>query len=454
LPSKVFQSRRRLPLAIALAMGAGGADAATITVTAGGDGGTSATCTLRQAIAVVEATATSNTGCVSSGAAFGSNDTIVFDAVAVPSASVITLSEGELRVVSLAAPLTIQGSGQTIDAGSLSRVLYAKWTTLTVSSLTLTGGRAANYGGGEYVILSYGGGVYAASSTVTLTNSTVAGNSAVNQGGGVWAKNSTVTLTDSSVSGNYASNPYLLSKGGGVYASGSTLTLTSSSVSGNSAFAGGGVYASSGGAYGSGGTLTLNNSTVSGNSAAFGGGVSADTVTLINSTVSGNFAGQHGGGVSANVVTVNNSTVSGNSAEYEGGVIAGDATLTNTILCGNTSANGDPDLVVWSAIPASATYSLLGTALDTLPYSDSGNHNIFSDSPGLGALAGNGGPTQTMALLSGSPAINAGSDALIPVDTPYDQRGAGYPRIVDGTVDIGAFELHDWIFANDFDFGP
>jgi len=136
LPSKVFQSRRRLPLAIALAMGAGGADAATITVTAGGDGGTSATCTLRQAIAVVTATATTNTGCVSSGAAFGTDDTIVFDAAAVSSASVVTLSQGELSVVSLAAPLTIQGSGQTIDAGGLSRVLYAKSTTLTISSLT------------------------------------------------------------------------------------------------------------------------------------------------------------------------------------------------------------------------------------------------------------------------------------------------------------------------------
>jgi len=182
--------------------------------------------------------------------------------------------------------------------------------------------------------------------------------------------------------------------------------------------------------------------------------VSADTVTLINSTVSGNFAGQHGGGVSGNVVTLNNSTVSGNSAEYEGGVLAATATLTNTILCGNTSAKSYPDLVIRSVIPASATYSLLGTALDTLPYNASGNHNIFSDSPGLGALAGNGGLTQTMALLSGSPAINAGSNALIPVGTQYDQRGAAYPRIVDGTVDIGAFEFHDLIFANGFESGP
>jgi len=74
--------------------------------------------------------------------------------------------------------------------------------------------------------------------------------------------------------------------------------------------------------------------------------------------------------------------------------------------------------------------------------------------PRLGPLANNGGSTQTMALLPGSPAINAGSNALTPVDTQYDQRGAGYSRIGDGTVDIGAFELHDWIFANGFESGP
>ena len=367
----------------------------------------------------------------------------MFNAAAVSSASVVTLSQGELSVVSLAALLTIQGSGQTIDAGGLSRVLYAKSTTLTISSLTLTGGAA-----------HYGGGVYTTSSTVTLTNSTVSGNYAVNEGGeggGVWAKSSTVTLTNSTVSDNHAD---FLSKGGGVYANGGTLTVTSSIVSGNSAFSGGGVYVDGGGAYAEGCTLTLTSSTVSGNSANYGGGVSAGTVTLNNSTVSGNFAAQHGGGMSATTVTLYNSTVSGNSADYEGGVLAAIVTLSNTILSGNTAVKSHPDLLIASAIPAGATYSLLGTALDTLPYNTSENHNIFSDSPGLGALAGNGGLTQTMALLSGSPAINAGSNALTPVETQYDQRGAGYSRIDHVTVDIGAFELHDWIFANGFESAP
>ena len=60
-------------------------------------------------------------------------------------------------------------------------------------------------------------------------------------------------------------------------------------------------------------------------------------------------------------------------------------------------------------------------------------------------MANNGGPTQTIALYAGSPAIDAGSNALAVDPTTghpltYDQRGAGFPRIVNGTVDIGAFE--------------
>lgn len=59
----------------------------------------------------------------------------------------------------------------------------------------------------------------------------------------------------------------------------------------------------------------------------------------------------------------------------------------------------------------------------------------------IGALANNGGPTQTHILVAGSPAINKGSNALIPTGVTTDQRGAGFPRIVNSIVDIGAVEV-------------
>ncbi len=64
--------------------------------------------------------------------------------------------------------------------------------------------------------------------------------------------------------------------------------------------------------------------------------------------------------------------------------------------------------------------------------------DILDTDPLLGPLANNGGPTMTHALLPGSPAINVGDNTDAP---EWDQRGTGFPRIVNGTIDIGAFEV-------------
>jgi hypothetical protein len=123
--------------------------------------------------------------------------------------------------------------------------------------------------------------------TLTLTNSTVSDNGAQNTGGGIY-NGGTLTLTHSAVSRNIAQRPLsgITSTGGGIYNEGSyaTLTLTHSTVSGNSAGWGGGIYTSYA-------TLTLTNSTVSGNTAAgFGGGIYNEytLTTLTNCTLSGN----------------------------------------------------------------------------------------------------------------------------------------------------------------------
>ena len=84
------------------------------------------------------------------------------------------------------------------------------------------------------------------------------------------------------------------------------------------------------------------------------------------------------------------------------------------------------------ATTSSATAPVAATATDLVGTSAN------SIDPKLGPLRNNGGPTQTMALLAGSPAINAGDNSHAP---SYDQRGPGYPRIVGGRIDIGAFEV-------------
>jgi parallel beta-helix repeat protein len=176
------------------------------------------------------------------------------------------------------------------------------------------------------------------------------------------------------------------------------------------------------------GKATLTNCTITGNTARSGGGLLinsralAGATTLTNCTVSDNSASNIGGGLAnygSSRTGLTNCTVSGNSApNRSGGGLSnigfsnyGSAlALRNTIVAGNTG--GD----------------LAG------PLTASSTNNLIGGNPLLAPLGGYGGPTQTMALLPGSPAIDAGTNgAGIP---STDQRGEG--RV--GGVDIGAFE--------------
>lgn len=205
-----------------------------------------------------------------------------------------------------------------------------------------------------------------------------------------------------------------------------TLTVIHSTVSGNVSDFGGGIQNSSNG------TLTIIGSTVSGNMAEFGGGLSnlGTTATLINSTISGNTASDGGGGMdNSGTLELINCTVSTNTAPVGGGIFnfGVQATLTNTIVAGNISG-GD----------CNGTITSLGHNLD----SDGScvisgvNDDITSASPALGPLQNNGGPTETHALLFGSPAVNAGDCSGGTIIT--DQRGVHRPMGTD--CDIGAFE--------------
>ncbi|MBO1055424.1 MAG: hypothetical protein HEQ27_02390 [Dolichospermum sp. JUN01] len=357
-----------------------------------------------------------------------------------------------LYIVAVGGQATINASGllnsdrvfQVLDGGQLS-----------LQNVMVTGGNISSDGGGIRVD---------SNAALDLYNSTVTGNKAsgfFNRGGGIYNSGFVYLRNGSIVSNNIAAGDSS-QEGGGIYNSGGTLIATNSTISNNE----GGVYG--GGISTVSGSVTLINTTVRGNSAGNGGGIRSNgtSVTLLNTTISGNSANSRGGGIYAStngVFNLINSTVTKNTAistEYGnggGGIYSLSATvnLKNTIVAGNINSNA-PDLL--SSFLSSALFNgnnnnLIGNLTGAKGTVGTGT-DIVNPNPGLGPLQNNGGLTLTHALLSGSPAINAGNNSLIPADTedldadgnnsetiPFDNRGSGYTRIYDGTVDIGAFEF-------------
>jgi hypothetical protein len=281
-------------------------------------------------------------------------------------------------------------------------------TTLTLSqAVTIdgTGQTVTVSGGGAVRVFQVSSGVTANIVNLTITNGSVTGS-----GGGI-ANQGTLALTDSTISGNTVSG--FGSNGGGIQnANGATLTMTRCTLSGNTGGNGGGIN-NSGGA-------TVTNSTIANNtSTSFGGGggifnsVGA-TLTTVNSTFSGNAASVLGGG---------------------GGIFnSGTFTATNTLIAGNTAGGTGPDL---NGTVVSNGNNLIGNTTGNLGWTASDLQNA---APRLAAFGSYGGPTQTFALLPGSPAIDAGTSTGAPAT---DQRGS--PRA--GAVDIGSFESQGFTVA-------
>jgi hypothetical protein len=334
---------------------------------------------------------------------------------------------GDYRIFTVNDVVNATFDGLTITNGSgkseskyggiiLGGGIYNDGGTLTVTNSTISGNSATS-----------GGGIYTDGGTLTVTNNTISGNSATS-GGGIYTDGGTLTVTKSTISGNSAAED-----GSGIYTSVADLTVTNSTISGNSATSGGGIYTD-------GGTLTVTNSTISGNSAQFGGGgiyIDSGTLTVTNSTISGNSAQFGGGGIdNYGTLTVTNSTISGNSAEFSGGIANhGTVNAKNTIIAKNTATSSDPDFY---GILTSEGYNLIGIYSDTGVTGDIFGTTAAPVDPKLDSLKNNGGPTQTIALLSDSPAIDAGDPAFTsPPDT--DQRGN--PRVKNNIrIDIGAYE--------------
>jgi CSLREA domain-containing protein len=284
--------------------------------------------------------------------------------------------------------------GNTADEGG---AIYNNKGTVTVINSTFSDNRADFAGGGihngDLAVLS-------------VTNSVFLNNLADYSGGALYnGDDGSLVVVNSTFSGNTAGD-----RGGGVHNDESPLDLKSSTFVGNSAPYGGALY--------NGSSLLAVNSTFSGNMADKGGGIynvgTVGTLKVTNSTLSKNVAWNDGGGIfnsvsSTDSVTLKNSIVAQNSGGNCFGVINnGGSNLDSGATCGWGSNFG----------------------------------SMSNTDPMLGPLANNGGPTQTMKLLAGSPAIdkgNAGFCSAAPV-SGVDQRGVMRP--LGAACDIGAYEYN------------
>ena len=354
----------------------------------------------------------------------------------------------------------------------------------------------SNVGGG-----GGGGGAIADSARLTVTNSTFTANQA-GSGGALFLSSAAAIVSVDHSSFSAGVTTY-----GGALSSFGTLIVTNSTLSGNSAFNGGAIYnragaqmrlidtvidsnytagGAAGTSYGGGifndGRLGLRNVTLSNNNALNGSGgglFSSGTgvVLLRGTTVNGNnaLAGSGGGIANAGLLTVTNSTLANNTSVIHGGGISNSATvrLFNATLAFNTADNdnngsGDGG-GLFSSGTAEARNSLLGGNIDkggqapdcnnltsqgyTLVQNTTGctlvagTGDVTGQNPKLAPLAGNGGSTWTVALLTGSPAIDAGE-----LGGCKDENGAtltvdqrGYARPYGASCDIGAYEFRPWL---------
>jgi predicted outer membrane repeat protein len=373
----------------------------------------------------------------------------------------IALTGGPLILTRTSGPVVISGPGAsllTISGNNLGQVWnFVEGTTVSLSGLTIANGNSSGEGGGIYTDGSLqisncaftdntstgnsGGAIYGdGSSSLTVSGTSFIGNSTTNNSGGAIYSATALIVVNCTFTDNSAH-----SGGGAIYNAGSTLTIGGSTFSGNTANQGGAIYS---------GFSIINDCTFSANSAANGGGAylfdpaairnstfgdnaatngdgggifsSSSNLTVSNSTFSGNSASLYGGGASffgSTPASVNNSTFTANSAASgDGGGIyvqlAGAVSLLSSIVVGNittgTGAANDVSVGAGNFNTVESAYNLIGAG-GSGGLVNNINHNqvgVSVANAGLGALGSNGGPTQTVALESGSPGLQAGSDVL------------------------------------------
>jgi CSLREA domain-containing protein len=310
-------------------------------------------------------------------------------------------------------PSSGHGGGIDVAAGG----------TLTVTDCKLTDNAAPGSGGA----IHNGGG------SLDITRVTFSDNQA-NYGGAIDNGEGSLSITTSAFEGNTANN------GGGAinnyHSSSHPVLITNSSFSNNDAFYGGGVRNQGDG------TLSITNSTFSSNTGSEAGAVNnyQGTTIITNSTFSGNSASGNGGSLSnsgGGTLNVTHGTFSSSNTSASGTVynFGGTVTFRNSILAhaGGTNCTNSGTLTA-------DTYNLAtDTSCAAATFTSLANMK-------LAALANNGGPTSTIALLSGSSAMDTGNAAVCASDVGapnygaggFDQRGVTRPQ--GAGCDIGAFE--------------
>ena len=413
-----------------------------------------------------------------------------------------------------ATPVTISGltisDGRSLSGGGEGGNIRNNTGSLTITACVINGGTAF-FGGGIYnggtlminnstVTDNHGGaGIFnATGATATVNGCTISFNAGDSAGGIMnLTASSTLTVINSTISSNQSTDD----AGGGIFNAGSgQVNISGSTLNNNTAHGPGGGIASRAG------TVMITNSTISDNRATSGtiqrgGGIfnANGLIDIRGSTINGNMAGSFGGGIDNSpenefveaIVKVTNCTISHNSAAAGGGInnsSVGIVFLTNSTVAGNTSdgspgaglggggiANGPGAFNVKSTILAlnsaaagpnafgsiqsqgfnlvaiidgstgwGATGDQIGTGISPI------NPRLETDGLANPVLQNNGGPTRTIILQAGSPALDRGASTGLTGMLTTDQRGTGFPRAADYTnianavtgdgTDVGAVE--------------
>jgi len=344
----------------------------------------------------------------------------------------------------------------------------------TVTGCMFIGNSAAQYGGGMFnyehgdgecnPILTNcrfirnassfeGGAMSSWGGHSMVTNCTFGGNYSHGVGGAMGNSGSNPTVSNCTFSDNSTNGG-----GGGMLNYYSSPLVIDSIFRANSADGGGGMY--NVGAYSS---PTLTNCRFIGNTANNDGGAIhndySGTATLTNCSFSGNSAGDGGGGIYnvRNSPMLTNCTFSGNSAQNNGGGLynygVSRPRLTNCILWGNNDSGGmDESAQIFGGTPV-VNYSCIQGLKAFMGDDNIGDNPLFVDADGADDIPGT--VDDNPRLMKGSPCIDNGNNAVIPVGVEADLDG--HPRIIDGDcndtdiVDMGTYEFN-YAYMGDFDY--